>query len=124
MAEDLETLARKYALQNAVEYDGKANAGAVIGKVMAADHELRSKSKEVAEVVNAIVTEINKHSTESQRTELEKLAPELLVKEKREKIHELPDLEGAEGGLVMRLAPNPSGPLRFSSDGSAARSSG
>jgi glutamyl-tRNA synthetase len=113
MAEDLETLARKYALQNALEYDGKANPGAVIGKVMAADHALRSKSTEVGEVVNAVVTEINSLSIESQRAELEKLAPELLVKKKQEKIHELPDLEGVENGVIMRFAPGPSGPLHI-----------
>lgn len=33
--------------------------------------------------------------------------------EKQEKIHELPELEGAENGVVMRLAPNPSGPLHI-----------
>jgi glutamyl-tRNA synthetase len=113
MAEDLETLARKYALQNALEYDGKANPGAVIGKVMAADHALRSKSSEVGEVVNAVISEINSLSIESQRAELETLAPELLIKKKKEKIHELPDLEGGENGVVMRFAPGPSGPLHI-----------
>jgi glutamyl-tRNA synthetase len=113
MAGDIETLARKYAFQNAVEYDGKANPGSVIGRVMAADHDLRTKSKEVAEVVNAVVSEVNALPMETQRAALEKLAPELLVKKKREIVHELPELESAEKGVLMRLAPNPSGPLHI-----------
>ena len=33
--------------------------------------------------------------------------------EKKERIHELPTLPDAEGGVVMRFAPNPSGPLHL-----------
>jgi len=32
---ELEELARKYALKNAVDYEGECNPGAVIGKIMA-----------------------------------------------------------------------------------------
>ena len=37
-----------YALLNAVEHSGKAEVGAVVGKVMGATPELRSSSREVA----------------------------------------------------------------------------
>ena len=43
----LEELARKYALHNAVLHEGKADPGAVIGKVIAAEPELKSRIKEI-----------------------------------------------------------------------------
>ena len=35
----------KFALQNAVRYEGKANPGALIGKILAEDASLKSKMK-------------------------------------------------------------------------------
>jgi len=110
---DIKELARKFALQNAIEYDGKANPGSVIGKIMNEGSEFRSQAKQVAEISRQVIAEVNAMSPENQLAELETLAPELLVKEKKEIIKELPALENAEKGLVMRLAPNPSGPLHI-----------
>ena len=47
MAEDAKRIIRKYALQNAVLYKGKANPKAVVGKVLADSPELRSRAKEL-----------------------------------------------------------------------------
>ncbi len=113
MPEELNKLARKYALQNAVEYGGKANPGSVIGQIMAAAHDYRSRANEVTEVVASVISDVNSMNLEAQRAELERLAPELLEKKKIEKIHELPELEGAENGVVMRFAPGPTGPLHI-----------
>ncbi|MCK5309829.1 MAG: glutamate--tRNA ligase [Thermoplasmata archaeon] len=110
---ELKILARKYALQNALEYDGKANPGSVIGRVMNENPELRSQAKEVSKVSMQVIAQVNSMSLEEQKAELETLAPELLVKEKKEIIKELPALENSENGVVMRLAPNPSGPLHI-----------
>ena len=46
---------KKYALQNAVRYNGKANIGAVIGKVLAEYPELKSKVKEIAKETSEII---------------------------------------------------------------------
>ncbi len=109
----LRPLARKYALQNAVLYGGRADEKAVIGKIMAEEPDLRSRSAEVIDVVRETVEEVNSLPPEKQREELAEIDPSLLEREKREKVTELPDLPNVEDGVVMRLAPYPSGALHI-----------
>ena len=104
---------RKYALQNAVFYGGKATVGAVMGKVMAESPAMRAEAKEVAALATTIVAEVNAMSAESQTKALQELAPDLLVRESKPKAFELPDLVGVAGSVRMRIAPNPSGPLHI-----------
>jgi len=108
---DVEETVRKYALQNAVHFGGKATVGAVLGKVMAEDPALRAKAKEVSALAKSVVGQVNAMDPATQREALERLAPELLVKEVRIKEAGLPDLEDVKGEVRMRMAPNPSGPL-------------
>jgi glutamyl-tRNA synthetase len=108
----LEELVRKFALQNAILHDGKADSGSVIGKVIGAKPELKSEIKEVMEVIKSVVSEVNKLPLEEQRKQLESLAPELLEKKTAKKTG-LPDLPNVEGEVVMRFAPGPSGPLHI-----------
>ena len=110
---EIEETIRKYALQNAVFFKGKANPKAVVGKVLGEVAELRSKSAEVREMVEAIVAEVNAMGLEAQTKALEAINPSMLVKEKKERNYELPDLEGVDGKVVMRMAPGPSGPLHI-----------
>ncbi|MBW2971257.1 glutamate--tRNA ligase, partial [Candidatus Woesearchaeota archaeon] len=97
----------KYALQNAVRYDGKAQPGAVMGKVFS---ELKVKDKkELAKKVQQIIRDVNKLKLDEQKAKLEKLAPELLEKKKKEEKKELPELKNAvKGKVVTRLPPEPS----------------
>ena len=111
--DELRELLTKYALQNAIFYDGKASPGAVMGKVMAAEPELKSRAKEVSALVREIVAEINSIGLEEQKRMLEDLAPELMEKKKKERTNDLPELKNAENGVVMRMAPYPSGPLHI-----------
>ncbi|MGI6472662.1 MAG: glutamate--tRNA ligase [Candidatus Methanomethylophilaceae archaeon] len=104
---------RKFALQNAIFFKGKANPKAVIGKILSGFPEYRSQSGEIGILVNGIVEEINGMSLDEQTEELKEKDPELLVKEKKERTYELPELENAGKGVVMRIAPGPSGPLHI-----------
>ena len=110
---DIQLVIRKYALQNAVQFEGKATVGSVLGKVMAENPELRPKAKEVTVLAKTVVDDINKMSPEDQRKALESESPELLVKESRVREMGLPDLKNVQGEVRMRMAPNPSGPLHI-----------
>jgi glutamyl-tRNA synthetase len=103
-------LVRKHALINAVKHDGKADAKAVISRIMADVPEARSKVNEVKEIANKIVLEVNAIPSETQREMVERIAPEYLTETKRAEKKELPPLpEAVEGKVVTRLAPEPNG---------------
>src|SRR3989344_7757012 len=70
----------KYALENAVKYDGKANEKAVLGKVLAENPDLRSHAKELIGEIQHVIKEISSMSVEEQKKKLEEIAPELLGK--------------------------------------------
>jgi glutamyl-tRNA synthetase len=110
---EIEPVIRKYALQNALQFSGKATMGSVLGKVMAENPELRPRAKELSVLAKKVIDEVNKLTVEEQRKALEESAPELLVKESKQREMGLPDLQGVTGEVRMRLAPNPSGPLHL-----------
>ena len=113
MADNVESLIRKYALQNAVFFKGKANPKAIVGKILGECPEYRTKVQEITETINAIVADVNAMDPEAQKKALEEIDPSMLVKEKKERKYELPDLENVDGKVVMRIAPGPSGPLHI-----------
>ncbi len=101
---------RAYILANAIKYDGKASAGAIIGQLIAQDPTVKDRMKDVAKKINELIKDVNKLGLEKQKAELMTLKPELLApKPKEEKKRELPVLEGAvKGKVVTRIAPEPS----------------
>src|SRR3989339_635320 len=84
MEQSLKSAITKYALQNAVKYKGKANIGAVIGKVLAENPDLKDKAKEIGKDIAKIIKEVNSFSQEKQEKRLQELAPELLERKEAE----------------------------------------
>lgn len=107
---ELEQLIEKYALLNAVQHDGRAQTGPVIGKILAERPDLKQKVREIGKLVAKVVKEVNKLSQALQRKEIEKKWPEILVEE-RAKPEErvLPPLQNVEKyeKIVTRFSPNP-----------------
>ena len=121
---NLEVLLKKYALQNAIRYNGKATEKAVLGKVLAEEPALRKKVTEVKGTLAGIVEYVNSISQSTQEEELRKLDPKLLKRKKavREETITvdgitLPNgflpLKNVSEKVVMRFAPGPSGPLHI-----------
>jgi len=99
------------ALQNAVSHGGKASANAVLGRIMAKFRGIAAQ--EAMTVIAEAVEKANRMTLKEQVEALESAAPELLVKEKREKIARLRELDGAATDFRVRLAPYPSGALHI-----------
>jgi glutamyl-tRNA synthetase len=97
----------KFALQNAVQFDGKANANAVLGKMiplLGSKSEIPATAKEVA----TIVKQVNAMKPDEQKKQLEELAPDMLEKKKGER-RKLPPLNNAvKGKVITRIPPEPS----------------
>jgi len=107
---------RKYALQNAVEYDGSGKSGSVLGRLLSEFPELRTNAKELVPMISKQVDEANmlanNHGLDYVKEILEETNPEALNREKQKKRVGLPDLEVNNGkGVILRFAPNPNGPL-------------
>lgn len=103
---DFEKKAKTYALKNAIHYKGKANSGAVISGLFAEGLE-KTEVKEYSKKISEIVEEVNSLSFEEQKKEFEKVKDLISEREVREGLPELPDV--SKKGVVMRIAPSPSG---------------
>ncbi len=110
---ELREIIIKYALQNALLHDGKANYKAVMGKIMAENPAMRARAKELITEVKKVVEIVDSLSMNEQRRELEKIAPELLERQKRDENKELDDLSDVHEEVRMRMAPSPSGPMHL-----------
>lgn len=111
--DDTEKLIYKYALLNAVKHKGRAQSGAVVGVVMGSHPELRKDSKEIVGLTSKIIEEVNSLSLDEQKLELEKLGVQETQKKKKQEKGGLADLPNVDGKVVLRFAPNPSGPLHI-----------
>jgi glutamyl-tRNA synthetase len=105
---ELREFIRKAALLNAVSHDGKAQAGAMVGKVLGEKAEYRNKIKELSIVINAVVAEVNNLSLAEQKAIVEKNWPDSQKKHEAEekKLSPLPNADKYKQ-IVTRFSPNP-----------------
>jgi glutamyl-tRNA synthetase len=105
---ELKELIRKAALLNAVSHDGKAQAGAMVGKILGERQDLRTKVKELSSIINTVVNEVNSLSLAEQKAIVEKNWPETQKKEKAEekRLSPLPNAD-KYSQIVTRFSPNP-----------------
>ncbi len=109
---DLKKLILEYALQNAIKFNGKANPGAIIGKIFGVEPELKNQAAEISKEIQVVVKEVNKMKVEDQLEKLQKLAPELLEKKKEKKERNLFEFFHIHEGEKIRTA-FPPGPEKY-----------
>jgi len=92
-----------------VQHGGKAQAGAIVGRIIGEKQELKTKAKELSRLIRKIVDEVNNLSIEEQKGIVEEKWPEALKKEKVEEERRLPPLPNADKykQVVTRFSPNP-----------------
>ncbi len=103
----------KYVLHNAFKYNGKANLGAIIGKLINEDPSLKDDMKSLSKEVAEVIKKVNSMSLAKQIEELRKIAPEMLEEKKIIEERKLPQLQNIQNSVVLRIAPYPSGPLHI-----------
>ncbi len=105
---NLDKKARGYALKNAIAYNGKAQQGAVISSLFTEGLE-KQDMKKYGKKISEIIQEVNKLSLDEQKKEFESFKDKLSKREERDGLPELPNVP--KSGVIMRIAPSPSGPM-------------
>jgi len=110
LGDDAHAVVEKAALLNATKHEGKAELGAVIGRVLAEVPELRSKAGLVSKEAAVMVKRVNSMSLTEQEKTLKAKFPGLEAPKEREARVGLPPLPNAvRGKTAFRLPPEPSG---------------
>ncbi|MBU5678492.1 MAG: glutamate--tRNA ligase [Candidatus Aenigmatarchaeota archaeon] len=109
LSEDILRKIELYTLENAVTHNGKAVSKPVLNKILADHKELLENIKELNEIVERKVEEINKMKLEDQKIKLELLGWQKKNIEEKEK--SLKDIAKPGERFVVRFAPNPDGAL-------------
>jgi len=116
--EEIKAAATKYAAHNASMFDGKAQPGSVIGKLMAEYPDLKQRVREVIPLIQKAIAEVNSWTPERQRRFVEENHPELLERRREEEAKKrLPPLANVDKWPMVktRFAPNPDGALHLGS---------
>jgi glutamyl-tRNA synthetase len=106
--------AYRYAVKNAALHGGKADVGALVGKLRALHSEIHIKK--TMEIALEAVKKVNAMKPEEIKKEFAKFEKEGYELKPKEKTELLPRLQWAESGkekVVTRYAPNPNGPFHL-----------
>ncbi len=111
----MKTIILKYALNNALGFNGKVNKNVVLGLVLREDPKLKEDVPKVLKEIERIMPEVERLSLNQIKEKLKEIAPELLHQKKEEVVEgPLKPLPNAKKGkVVVRMAPSPSGPLHI-----------
>jgi glutamyl-tRNA synthetase len=114
-SEALQLEARKAALLNAIRHGGKAETGAVTGRLLGAHPELRQKAAEVHALVAQVLDQVNAMSLADQEKVIRENWPEEMAKEKPKAERGLPPLPNVDKypEIVTRFSPNPDSVLHL-----------
>ena len=114
---EFEEFVSTQALENAINFKGKANPKVLLGKSISKFPDIKSNVGEYANIINGIVDDVNSMTIEEQNDKLRELNPDFFdrKKEKKEvqKKDGLPNLPDTENGVVVRIEPAPSGHLHL-----------
>jgi len=98
---------RAYALKNAVEHEGKAQAGSVLSPLFTEGLK-KEHVKEIMPRINKIVAEVNRLGVNEQKSDLENMEKLVGHREVRD-TNEMPELENVpKTGVIMRFSPSSS----------------
>ncbi len=112
MAIDLKKDAYRYAIKNACLHNGRAEIGAITGKMKALDADL--DIREAMPAITEAVKKVNGMTMEEIKKAYEKFEEKGYELKPQKKTEGLPDLDWAEKEeVVTRYAPNPNGPFHL-----------
>ena len=117
LSPEVERRVRRVALENAIAHDGNAATGPVLARLLATDPALRSRSEELRAAVSEVVAEMRSVPLAELEDRLDSLGgPEPARAKEVAGEENFPELPGAiPGGVVLRMAPFPSGALHIGS---------
>ena len=109
--EEVKEKIKRIALENAIKHEGKAQAKAVMSRLIGENPSLREKARDLFHLTKEMVEEINSLTLEQQISIVRNMWPEILLEEKKKieeekKLPPLPNVDKYEQ-VVTRFAPNP-----------------
>ncbi|MFH1211575.1 MAG: glutamate--tRNA ligase [Candidatus Woesearchaeota archaeon] len=101
----ISALIRKYALQNAVKFGGKANSKSILGMIIKEFPDSKGDIQKLMKEIDSVVEKVNSLGKERQLKELSETAPEMLEKKEKEERNIFSSLRIPEGTKIKTAYP-------------------